>query len=827
MTETFLRNSIPDSYVTIDGFDLLRRDRQVCKCKKSTCTNDHKGGGVLIYARSQLNCTTFEAHVSLESLWIRGTIPHTNQQFFVNASYHPPKHNHSSLASYLAQSVTRIMSQFPHSSIFIGGDFNKLNLTELLDEGLIILSTPPTRKDATLDLLLTNRSDMIDNTTTFNPSLHTDHLGIIMQPKLKTKPIRTKVQYRDFSPSNKIFFGWLLQHHNLSHIYSIEDTDQAAEELELQLYYILQLAFPFKTVTMSDKDPNWITPKIKADLTKIKKIKKKKGETSQYISKYNKIGEHKLNYLNKVIGSKEWWKDIDNITHRKHSNKTILNSAFEGHSLNIELAARSRLHDPDVSRAPPIFDHQHTDTPEISIFDVATALRKCKPTSPGPTEIPHFVFRDYWELLTPLYHHIWNLSLSNSTFPNCYKTARLTAIAKTNKASSSNDIRGISVTPLSARLFEKIVHKKYILPHICAIGDPLQFAYKPSHSTADCLITLQHHILRLLDQPENDGVHAITVDFAKAFDKLDQYIAVSKFDKFISSSQIQEWLFNFSINRTQGLFFNNTQYPQIAIHTGCSQGTVGGPNIFSMFTDDLQATKNNCSIIKYSDDSTLLTPCTKMTNSSNKNLLIKEIQSIQDWSYNNNLQINSNKTKHIRFCLNRHPSCTCHINNLKYETVESVPILGIRFQTNCSFRLHRKKLLATLRSHLYIIRDLKHNNKTQKEIDTVFNSLIVSKVRYGISTYASDIKSLDKIHAFLIRCHEKGYTSIRHSAHSILEQEDLRLTQNILHNPRHPLHDYIARNTKHRHTRQGFRNTRPVTKTLAFHRTFCNRILPL
>ena len=426
-----------------------------------------------------------------------------------------------------------------------------------------------------------------------------------------------------------------------------------------------------------------------------------------------------------------------------------------------------------------------------------------------------------------MYHHIWNLSLASSNFPACYKTAKLTPIAKTKKVSSANDVRGISVTPIAARLFERIVHKRWILPHICPIGDPLQFAYRPAQSTADCLITLQHHVLSLLDKPENDGVHAITVDFAKAFDKLDQHIAALKFNKFISSPKVQEWLFNFSTNRSQGLFLNNTQYPQIPIHTGCSQGTVGGPNIFSIFTDDLRAKQESCSIVKYSDDSTLLTPCTKINDPTQKQLLGEEIKSIQQWSDNNNLQINSSKTKHIRFCLNRQPYCTCTINDLAYETVESATILGILFQSDCSFRLHRKRLLATLRSHLYFIRDLKHNNKSYKEINTVFDSLIVSKVRYGISTYASDLKLLQKIDTFLKRCHKKGYTTTKHSAFTILEQEDFRLTQIILQNPRHPLHDYLTRNTKQRQTRQGFRNTRPVTKTLAFHRTFCNRILPL
>ena len=130
------------------------------------CIRDSKGGGVLIYARSQLNCTIYETHDYLETLWVRGSIPHTNSAFFVNASYHPPKHNHSNLDSYLANTASLIMSQYPHTSLFIGGDFNKLKLNQLLDGGLIILPTPPTRGDATLDLLLTNRRDLVDNTTT-------------------------------------------------------------------------------------------------------------------------------------------------------------------------------------------------------------------------------------------------------------------------------------------------------------------------------------------------------------------------------------------------------------------------------------------------------------------------------------------------------------------------------------------------------------------------------------------------------------------------------------------------------------------------------------
>ena len=245
-----------------------------------------------------------------------------------------------------------------------------------------------------------------------------------------------------------------------------------------------------------------------------------------------------------------------------------------------------------------------------------------------------------------------------------------------------------------------------------------------------------------------------------------------------------------------------------------------------MFTDDLKAVNNSCFIIKYSDDSTLITPCKKQPSNNDKQTLHEEINQIRTWSKENNLHINSEKTKHIRFCLNKRPSCSCE-NTINFATVTSVSILGITFQQNCSFRIHRKKLIASLRSLLYIIRDLKLKNKTDKEIDIVFNALIISKIRYGISTYGSDTKTIDKLSTFLQRCHEKGLSPTKYNAHQILEQEDKRLVINILRNPRHPLHNYLTQHKKARLTRKRFTTTRPYTNTIAFHKTFCNRVQPI
>ena len=823
ITETFLRSTIPSSFIAINGYDIFRRDRTVCNCKQSNCIKDHKGGGILIYARSNLNCTTYETHPELESLWIKGSSPNADNNFFINASYNPPKNykNNSPLTAYLTSSTLKIIGTYAHNAIFIGGDFNKLNLSSLEDDGICILQTPPTRKDATFDLLLTNRPDLVESATTFIPTLSTDHLGIIMHPTRKIPPIRTKTAFKDYSKKNKNIFSTMMHTQDFSEIKQISDPNLAASTLDNILCHLVAQAFPIKTVTMSDRDPTWITPRTKAQLLKMKKIKQRKGITKRTNTLYTNIGKQKINRL----GSKDWWHEIDNISHRKHEKKKLSSSSFDGASLNKALAERSRLTDPTDRPAPPTFHVTPAHAPQMSILDVEQALRNCKPTSPGPIDIPTFVFKEYWYILAPIYHFVWNLSLSTAVFPTCYKRAKLTAIPKINNASSTNDIRGISVTPTSARIFERIVHKLWILPSICTIGDPLQFAYKPTQSTADCLITLQHKVLSLLDKPTNDGVHCITVDFSKAFDRLDQHIAATKYSTFISSSNLQKWLFDFSTNRSQGLFFNNVQLPQLSIHTGCSQGTVGGPNIFTMFTDDLRARNTSSSIIKYSDDSTLITPCIRRPTDIETQTLHQEINHINNWSEKNNLDINTSKTKHIRFCLNKRPSCSCNIPN-DFETVTQVTILGITFEQDCSFRKHRKRLISHLRSLLYIIRDIKLSRKTDKEIDTIFNALIISKIRYGISTYGSDSKTIDKISKFLHRCHEKGYSPKKYCAHQILEEEDQRLLHNILRNPRHPLHNYLTTQKKPRQTRQSFSTTRPYTNTLAFHRTFCNRVLP-
>ena len=517
---------------------------------------------------------------------------------------------------------------------------------------------------------------------------------------------------------------------------------------------------------------------------------------------------------------------VDSVTHRKVTCNRLDATAFRPSQLNLDLASRSALQAGEIRESHPNFEISEQVVPKLTTLEVAGVMRRCRRTSSGPSGIPSFIFREYWDILTAPYLHLWNLSLEQGMVPAIYKSADLIPIPKVRNAKCTSEVRGISVTPIAARLFERAVHQRWITPRIISIGDPYQFAYKPRVSTIDCLLCFQHYVLSMLDRPNIDGVHAAIIDFSKAFDRLNQEKAANIYHSFIESPYIRRWLYDFTIDRRQRLIWQGTPLDYQSVDRGCSQGTVGGPGIFGMYTDSLRPFNTNSRIFKYSDDTNCLSPCMKDPSHQQKETFSKETQMLIEWATENGLNINMEKSKHIRFCLNRMPFCECSHIGEHFDTVKSVKILGIFFQVDCSFRKHCRCLLSHLRSSLYLFKDLKLSGTTIDGMHQVFESLVISRIRYGISVYGSDATSLKGIDKFLQKCFERKYCKIQFETKEILRQEDNRNLRNILMNPTHPLHDYLVSRRKFRTTRHNFTSTKPYVRTKTFLESFANRVLP-
>jgi len=749
----------------------------------------------LILYKDYVSVAILHSNADLESIWLSVNIPNQNNPFILNATYCPPKLNtlyHKNLSKYIISKSNEFSQNFPHATTYVTGDFNDFDYkTVLLESELCKIETPPTRGDACLDLIFCNNPSYIKNVKSVTPSFPTDHLGLIIEPNNKIPKRKFNSFFRDDRFKFRRSFNKLLEEFDFSPIYNISDFNTAAEYLENTLSQLCGIAFPIRQVKMSNRDPKWITPKIKF-LLKIKKRHKNNSLSPLRENINNHISQHKINSLNK--NSKDTWRLIEKITNYKLNNNEISCESFEPNELNNDLTNRSKcFYDKlQVPELPPLNDSNKI---EITLLEVLNVMLKCRKTSPGPGDIPYWVFNEYWDILAPLYCFVWNLSLRNGRYPKCYKNANLIPIPKIKLATNANEIRGISVTPIASRLFEKIIHNKYISPIISLRGDANQFAFKKNKSTLDALAAFYNYIITWLNKKHIGAVHCIAIDFSKAFDVLNQEIAYSKFSKFFDCNYLKYWLYDFSKNRKQRLIWKSKPLDYNDIDLGCSQGTVGGPNIFNIFTDDLKSITKNGIYIKYADDTVALVPCYKYHNEDTKEHqddLNKEINNIFTWSRLNKLPINSSKSKHIIFSLSNFHQCRCNSTSITLPVTNNLKYLGILFQPNLRFTQYMEKLIRHLNQQLFLLRDLKLAGLDSNSLNLAFNAFVMSKIRYALPIYASDTFTLQKLESILEKCLKRKYIERKTSIQSLLTIEDQKFLNRILADKNHPLNQYLT-----------------------------------
>ena len=207
ITETWLKESIDDSVISISGYCVFRRDRE---------TDCH--GGVCIYVNTEqlnnftvledLNCC--EQH---ELLWLRirpNRLPRGVPSIVVGILYYPPGGDDKLICDHLFQTLSSIESNYPNSGIILAGDFNRLNINRILKQlCLKQLVKVPTRNDAILDLVLTNLHDHYCSPESLPPFGLSDHNTLIVHPSNKTHTSNKKIirMKRDHRSSRRAEFG--------------------------------------------------------------------------------------------------------------------------------------------------------------------------------------------------------------------------------------------------------------------------------------------------------------------------------------------------------------------------------------------------------------------------------------------------------------------------------------------------------------------------------------------------------------------------------------------------------------------------------------------
>ena len=389
ITDTWLTEEIGDDQISIGGYVVHRKDRM-----------KGRGGGVCVYVSQQIPITRM---IELEDpnlgyMWQRvqpPRLPRPLSAIVFCALYNPPDRcvqQQDDLRDYLVSSIDTIRCKYPDCGIAILGDFNHLNINDLvICHNLKQVVTRPTRQNSILDCIITNLKSFYKTPDIHAPLGSSDHNTILWTPKNilnKNNNTCNKRTVRQYPQSALNGFGlWSIRNQWFSELEPSPSSNELALSFTKDLNTAIDNFFPVKTIRSHPTDKPWITGHIK-QLIKKRQRAFHIGD-GQLWRQYRRIVQKEIRtrknnfYAQKIRNMRgndvrQWWHIINTMSGRTKSQPQF-RIERDGHLLSEAELAES-LNDYFVmvgSDIPPL------DLPNLPAFLPAAA--------PSPTIHPHEV----------------------------------------------------------------------------------------------------------------------------------------------------------------------------------------------------------------------------------------------------------------------------------------------------------------------------------------------------------------------------------------------------------------------------------------------------
>ena len=191
--------------------------------------------------------------------------------------------------------------------------------------------------------------------------------------------------------------------------------------------------------------------------------------------------------------------------------------------------------------------------PYVTEYEITTILSDINNSSPGWDNIPSVILKPFIkEYIKPLTYVI-NNSFETGKFPNLLKIAKIIPIFKSGDKTLVSNYRPISVLPVFAKVYEKIM-ANHLLEFLNSNNTlyRLKFSFRKHFSTSHAIISLVEKINKAISSDKY--MIGVFLDFRKAYDTVNHSILLKKLYKYGICGHILNWFKSYLTNRQQFCF---------------------------------------------------------------------------------------------------------------------------------------------------------------------------------------------------------------------------------------------------------------------------------
>ena len=572
----------------------------------------------------------------------------------------------------------------------------ELLFTKIFPHGVSQLVTSPTRvwpgqPDAGLDHLYSNRPFKLSEVySEFSGASDHKVIKVTRYAKSLQKSVRY-IRKRSFKNFNESEFCAAVKNISWWDVYSCEDAQNATEVFTSKINNILDKMAPVKTFQVHVKYAAWLsddTKKLIEDRDHAQavaaqsrhpddwRLYKNLRNTVNARKKSEKKAWEQMKLDNSEQNPSTLWKNVKGWlkwglsgppTQLFYNGRLVSSPAGLAGTMNRFFVDKVRLlrnSIPDTDSDPLHKLRESLQDRNCSLNlkpvhprDISKIISKLKNSkSTGVDDINTRIIKLISQDIVPPLTHIVNLSLSKSVFPTSWKLSKVIPLLKKGDPMIPKNYRPVALLPVFSKILERVVFNQ-VVQYLDqnSLLHPNHHGCRQGHSTTTAILQMYDQWTEEVEKGQMVGV--MMVDLSAAFDMVDHPLLLEKLQLLGLGDGALAWMKSYLSDRSQSVMVDGCMSPPLNIECGVPQGSILGPLLYIIFTNDIPDLVHDHSIsqenqqrscqdcgdtVCYVDDTTYYTSSQDPAELSTS--LTHQYNKISRYMMANKLVINDDKT---------------------------------------------------------------------------------------------------------------------------------------------------------------------------------------